>query len=238
MNADPPVLRTSVPKQIADRISQNIDREWKAGTQLPPEREIAERYGVSVGAVRQALAMLVARGLVIKHQGKGTIVVGKSEPAQVVAHTSGDPWDQLTATGPSAPRRETAGPRLALLFSIPDGSPLYILDQPARHQAGYPVLTRRILPNRVIAESTAKAHPDPFTDRATLVRFLTKQYGPLHQTERIRPLIPDPDVHDALGLRPGALALETVRITRDSNDRALMAESERFADTIEPEYQL
>lgn len=47
---------------------------WKPGDQLPPERQLAEEYGLSVGTVRKAMEQLVQAGYCYRVQGKGTFV--------------------------------------------------------------------------------------------------------------------------------------------------------------------
>ena len=43
--------------------------EWIAGTALPPEALLAKAYGVALGTLRQALALLVAEGLLERPMG-------------------------------------------------------------------------------------------------------------------------------------------------------------------------
>jgi DNA-binding transcriptional MocR family regulator len=56
----------------AGRIRESIlGGEISAGTRLPPERALAERFGVNRVTVRGALARLEAEGLVDVRQGSG-----------------------------------------------------------------------------------------------------------------------------------------------------------------------
>lgn len=48
--------------------------EWVAGTALPPESLLAKEYGVALGTLRQAIALLVAENLLERRHGRGTFV--------------------------------------------------------------------------------------------------------------------------------------------------------------------
>src|SRR4051812_26378086 len=68
-------MRTPVWAQIEERLAERIEGgELAPGDQLPPERELARRLGVSRMTVRQALAALAARGLLERGVGRGTFV--------------------------------------------------------------------------------------------------------------------------------------------------------------------
>lgn len=63
--------------QLQTIIQRDIeDGRLKPGDSILPERKLAERYKVSVGTVRQAIAPLVNEGLLFRMQGKGTFVAG------------------------------------------------------------------------------------------------------------------------------------------------------------------
>jgi len=53
-------------------LAEIRERSLRPGDSLPSEKELEERYGVSRTTVRQAVASLVADGVVRKLQGKGT----------------------------------------------------------------------------------------------------------------------------------------------------------------------
>ncbi len=58
----------------ADLAARIAAGEWAAGSMLPPQRDLATGYQVTVMTLRQALALLEADGLVETRHGTGTIV--------------------------------------------------------------------------------------------------------------------------------------------------------------------
>ena len=50
--------------------SQILAGELANGSQLPPERDLAVRLGVSRGAVREAIRVLQAQGIIVTHSGR------------------------------------------------------------------------------------------------------------------------------------------------------------------------
>lgn len=91
-NESYPVARTSVKKApklrfavvgnksaLVDRVVQSIQKQilsenLPVGTKLPPEREFAERLGVSRTVIREAVRVLAAKGLLETSHGVGTTV--------------------------------------------------------------------------------------------------------------------------------------------------------------------
>ena len=59
--------------EIAEKLWKMI-RELEIGDRLPPERELARRFGVSRGVVRLGIHSLVERGILIRRHGAGTYV--------------------------------------------------------------------------------------------------------------------------------------------------------------------
>jgi len=63
-------------QQIVEQIEQSIrSGQLKPGDQLPAERDLAERFGVSRTAVREAVKALCEKGLVEALPGRGTFVI-------------------------------------------------------------------------------------------------------------------------------------------------------------------
>jgi GntR family transcriptional regulator, transcriptional repressor for pyruvate dehydrogenase complex len=68
-----PIKKTRIPEEVADRIRVLIlDGTFAPGQPLPPERLLAERFGVSRGSVRDALRILEMIGLLETRHGQGT----------------------------------------------------------------------------------------------------------------------------------------------------------------------
>ena len=60
---------------IASRAEELVaSGEWREGDRLPPERQLCQEFGVSRATLRQALGELEERGLITRHQGRGTFV--------------------------------------------------------------------------------------------------------------------------------------------------------------------
>ncbi|HET6439528.1 MAG TPA: FadR/GntR family transcriptional regulator [Anaeromyxobacter sp.] len=78
------VRRTRLFEEVAHQLQRLIvNGALKPGDLLPPERELAGRYGVSRNSVRDAIRTLELAGLVIPKQGEGTVVADVSPEAVV-----------------------------------------------------------------------------------------------------------------------------------------------------------
>lgn len=75
-----PHSRMPLYHQIESHLREVIrSGKWQAGEAIPPERLLIEQYGVSRITIRQALANLVAAGLLYRKHGRGTFVAGAKE---------------------------------------------------------------------------------------------------------------------------------------------------------------
>lgn len=66
-------LHEEIVIQLAELIRQG---QLQPGDRLPPERELADRLGVSRSSVREALRILELHGLVARRPGTGTVIAG------------------------------------------------------------------------------------------------------------------------------------------------------------------
>ena len=78
MAADPAVSRSpSLYRKVAEDIRAAIAAGgYAAGTRLPSEAELAGRYSVSRGTIRQAFAALRADGVIASRRGARRVVIG------------------------------------------------------------------------------------------------------------------------------------------------------------------
>jgi len=77
------VVKTSrLYEQIVQQVEDSILKgQLKPGDQLPAERELAQRFGVSRTAVREAVKTLREKGLVEAYSGRGTFVTNGTSQA-------------------------------------------------------------------------------------------------------------------------------------------------------------
>ncbi len=74
-----PMPRQRLYEQVLDRLRQYVtEGGLRAGDRLPPERDLAQRLGVSRASVKQAIVVLEVQGLVEARHGGGTYLVRDS----------------------------------------------------------------------------------------------------------------------------------------------------------------
>jgi GntR family transcriptional repressor for pyruvate dehydrogenase complex len=81
--------RVRAADQILDDLRDRIlQGELPHGSRFPPERDLAEQYGVSSGTVREAVRALAATGLVRVRHGSGSVVTVRTETLIAVSLAS------------------------------------------------------------------------------------------------------------------------------------------------------
>ena len=76
-------------QQIRDIMRKEILDKMAVGDRLPPERELAERFGANRATVSRALASLVSEGLLVRRVARGTFVAGGTGLSQTRTRTVG-----------------------------------------------------------------------------------------------------------------------------------------------------
>ncbi len=108
------------PRRLADTIVEQLETMILEGTlqpgeRLPPERVLAEQFGVSRPSLREAIQRLTAKGLLVSRQGGGNFVtesLGASFSDPLIPPATGGP-----SGGPAGPAGVSSYPggRLRLL---------------------------------------------------------------------------------------------------------------------------
>ena len=77
------IRRNRIYEEIARQIEKMITEKMKPGDRLPPERQLADMFGVSRSSIRDAIRTLELSGLVEARQGLGTVVREHSADAVI-----------------------------------------------------------------------------------------------------------------------------------------------------------
>lgn len=227
------------------------------GEWLPSEAAVMEQYAVSRYTAREAIRRLVAEGLVVVVDGKGSYVrprrarADHADSRAVLAETvkrgrgvrtvyrdaettDGSGWEPVETPGTY---RANASVDIALALGVPEHTPLFVHDRLlGRDQRR--LVHRLYLPistcsgNRALTES-------PFVTPDELYAALTDAGHELQWTEHVRAVLPTPDDTTALRVPVGAAVLVTRRLitTRDGRPLAL-EETRRNAEDTQLSYHL
>ncbi|WP_280266562.1 GntR family transcriptional regulator [Nocardia wallacei] len=220
-------------RELAATLRAAIQRgEYPPGSTLPKQDELAERYGVNVKTVRQAVGLLDSEGLVTPIRRRGTVVrerppmrrlgteryskkkwkYGDRVAFQVDREASGRPW-KLTDQTQTVQLIE-ADAEVAEAYGLKPGSQVYERarlvkdgDQPTH------TLTSYYRPE--IVEGTPLVDPTPGpAGRGGGFAVLTLQgYEPDHMTETILARMPTPDEIELLNLPGGEPVMVLTRRT-------------------------
>ncbi|MGW2161575.1 GntR family transcriptional regulator [Nonomuraea sp. NPDC001699] len=134
--------------QVYLDLSTALDEgEWQAGDRLPPERELARRYGCSLIPVRRALAELAREGRLERTRGRGTFVLhsrlevdmGTSQSFADLMHMHGmDPDTRLIESGIERP-----GEMVATALALAAGAQVVYLER-LRLANGEPLILEQV----------------------------------------------------------------------------------------------
>ncbi len=182
---------------------------WKAGEALPPERALAEQFGVSRLTLRKALERLEAQGLVQRRQGSGTYVAPRLEqPLSALTSFSED----MRARGLEPSTRWlkrglfTASPEEVLALSLSPGEKVARLER-VRSAQGEPMAVER-------AALPAHLLPYPEQVKESLYAYLeSKGLRPVRALQRLRSVAASRQEAELLGLRAGEPVLYIERLS-------------------------
>jgi GntR family transcriptional regulator len=145
---------SSLYQKVAEDIKAAIAAgEYQATAKLPSESELAQRYGVSRGTIRQAFAALRADGVIASRRGARRVVVGGPRIQSFGELLSFSRWARAMDEEPSGRvmslERRPATAAEAERLALPAGANLYALVR-LRLLSERPVMIERALyPDKV-----------------------------------------------------------------------------------------
>ncbi|MBB4064830.1 phosphonate metabolism transcriptional regulator PhnF [Gellertiella hungarica] len=219
-------------RQIADRIRQAINiGEFGDSGMMPPEMQLAERFGVNRHTVRSALAALASEGLVQAVQGRGTMILRRDRLSYPIGKRTRfseglQGQAERIAFQCLGHGRTVAGAEIAEALDIPPGTECITLETLGGAD-GIP-LSRA---SHVFPGPDFAAIPAHFERFGSITRALAEvgiaDYTRLSTDVIARHALPD-EVAE-LKLSPGAILLETVAVNADGEGRRIQYSRTRFA---------
>ncbi|WP_280440600.1 GntR family transcriptional regulator [Nocardia brasiliensis] len=225
-------------REVADSLREAIQGgEYAPGATLPKQDELAERFGVNIKTVRQAVGQLEAEGLVTAIRRRGTVVrerppmrrlgadryskrkwkYGDTVAFMADREASGRPWKLTDQTQTVALIEADAEVSEALGLE-----PKSLVYERARtvSEAGQPTHTLASYYRPEHVEGTPLVDPTPGpAGRGGGFAVLTMQgYEPDHMTETISARMPTPDEAKDLKLPAGEPVMILKRRTYTADD--------------------
>lgn len=143
-----PSCKKPLYHQVADIIREKIrDKNLEPATRLPPERELADLFGVSRITAINAYRRLEQEGLVKTRVGSGTYV--RENPEQDTAYARGIPWAQYFTPYPQTPTATI----ISELLSTPVSGSTISLAAGMPDPSFYPVQAFKALTNEYLDEA-------------------------------------------------------------------------------------
>jgi DNA-binding GntR family transcriptional regulator len=209
-------------RQVMEQLAEEIDRGGRpAGSRLPPERALAEHFGVSRVTLRRALDELTRLGVVARF-GTGWVVASTAigEPPNVL----------MSFSEMAASRGLTPGGRVlkhrgrpatideAEALGLAPGAPLFELER-LRSMDDVPILIDRTR----IPLSLAPGLDEVDLDGTSLYEVLEQRYGirPTRARFTVEAIAADERRAALLGLEPGQPLLRCQQQTDDETGRRI-----------------
>lgn len=180
-------LYHQIKEQLRDKI---LSGAFHSGERIPSEHELSARYGVSRNTAKQAIADLVAEGILYRKQGLGTFVSvrrihhGVTEKLGFTAEFGNQELQLGTVVINAA--EEKASERTASVLEIEEGAPVYRIKRLRSLEGSPVVLQTSLLP--------ALKFPGLLTfdlERESLFELLKRRYGQrLHRADEYLECVP------------------------------------------------
>jgi len=206
--------------QVAGILRQRVaNSEHLAGQRLASEDELAAEFRVSRATIRQAVAALVAEGIVVRKQGSGTYIRERPQ-AMLSQRFRGSLADLIRESHAASPRDieiehdQAISPTIAAALELE--RPVATVVRRIRTMGDEPFsYTITYLPSDVGSFLTTEA-----LTRAALMEVLIEGGIQLASaTQSIRAQLADAELAERFGVGLGAAALYVERVVRDRHER-------------------
>jgi len=210
--------------QIGDALRRRIETgELPARAAIPSERELAEQLGVSRMTVRAAIEDLVNEGLLIRRQGRNTVVSGE-KISRGVGFTSFSEEMRMRGWQPRSVVRQAtttaADVAIAAQLNLPVGARVIFIER-VRYADDEPLALERVyLPHgrfqNLLSLDLANS---------SLYAVLEREFGtrPVFAEDTVEAMLMSAVEAANFGLSAGSPALLTRRVTRDEADQVVEA---------------
>lgn len=220
----PRQLRQPKYLQIYDDLAQSIRTgQHPPDKPLPSQRELSQRYGVTIMTLRQALQLLEDEGLVETRHGSGTFVAGPRY-AYDLGHLRSFAQDMAVAgaavqTQVVSAKLVPAPATVAARLGLPQGGRAYAVRR-LRSIDGRPV----VLQDSYLPPALGRRLRSADLESQSLYDVLETQHdlAVARAIESIRPVVLAPADAVLLGREPGAPALSSYRLSLDRDDRPVI----------------
>jgi GntR family transcriptional regulator len=199
-----------------------VSGDWSPGTFIPSESALAKEYGVSVGTLRKALDALAADNVVIRHQGKGTVVATHDNDRALFRFFQLVRLDGKRSLPISRiltrEIRESTSQEATALGLEPGTAVVHV--RRIRELEEAPTLLEDLV---VSADRFQHLEREPHTLPNTLYQLYQKRFNQsvAKAEERLFAVEAGKEEHEYLGVVPGAPLLEIRRIAKDLQDNPI-----------------
>jgi GntR family transcriptional regulator len=203
-------------------LTRIVSGEWPPGTYIPSESALAMEYGVSVGTLRKALDALASEQVVMRLQGKGTVVATHDSDRSLFQFfhlVRLDGTRSLPISRVLVRERRPATQAEAEALGVVEGDPVVHI-QRVRELEEVPALLEDLV---VAAERFQGLEDTPETLPNTLYQLYQQRFGQsvAHAEERLFAVPAGKREHMYLGVETGTPLLEIHRVARNLQGEAL-----------------
>ena len=212
-------------QEVKQKITEDLVRgRYPMGQALPAEKDLAKELDVSIGTLRKAVDELVAEGIVVRRQGRGTYVAEHDAKRQLYYFFHVVRWD---ADKKTYPRVETASFGMSqankeesLKLGIKEGAPvwriitsLYLEDECV--MIDHITLEQKRLKNLTRADFDKR--------EGSIYQLYQMRYGQsvVKTNERLRAGVAGKQMSTWLKLKPDSPVLHIRRVALDIQDEPI-----------------